>query len=259
MLGHADHPFVRENTTEIAALLAEATQGLRREENLSAIHRGRVQQVGEATYRVTYDFERPDQLVAFEGVGSDAGRAFEGRWQIGKGALESEERTSVMQWKPLVRGDVVVEYDLTALEEPQNIVLDLYYNRGKTEHYAVVLGFDWVGRSEGDRDNTIEDRFGMPRTCVLKYPVQAEKTLWTVETTWDGWKSRLVGGPEGAWKPPRGETVRIRVERKGASIVVSAGGAVVWKGEDDAYGEGRLLFFSDCKCRVDNLSITWTP
>ena len=43
------------------------------------------------------------------------------------------------------------------------------------------------------------------------------------------------------------------------SIRVLADRTLVWEGEDAAYSEGQLLFYSDSRCRVDNLSITFRP
>jgi hypothetical protein len=158
-----------------------------------------------------------------------------------------------------VKGDVTVEYDLTPIEDPQNIVLDLYENRGSSRHYAVMLGFDWVGRADGDKDNTAEDRFGMPRTCVIKYPVNVNKERWVLPDHWENWTSRLVGGAKAAFKPAKGKTYRLKVERAGKSVRLSADGAPAWEGEDDAYSAGSLLFFSDSRCRLDNLSINFSP
>src|SRR5260370_188847 len=79
------------------------------------------------------------------------------------------------------------------LEDPSNIVVDLYYAKGLSKHYSVVLGFDWVGKADGDLRNTKEDEYGMPRTCVIKYPVAVDKSRWVLAAEWDNWKSRLVG------------------------------------------------------------------
>jgi hypothetical protein len=173
--------------------------------------------------------------------------------------MESSADASVMRWKPLVKGDVALEYDLTPVDEAQNVVVDLYYNRGRANHYAVVLGFDWVGRQDGDRDNTVEDRYGMPRTCVLKYPVAVDKAHWMSVDAWDGWKARLAGKPAGAWRPEKGRTSRLRIERTGPSIRVLAERQLIWEGQDEEYTEGQLLFYSDRRCRIDNLVITFKP
>jgi len=217
-------------------------------------------ELGEAgSIQVTYDFEGEDQQDAFEAVLEEGSRKFKGRWRIDRGAMESSGDASVMRWKPVVKGDVTLEYDLTPVDEAQNVVVDLYYNRGRANHYAVVLGFDWVGRQDGDRDNTVEDRFGMPRTCVLKYPVLVDKTRWMSVDAWDGWKTRLAGKPAGAWRPEKGKTARLRIERTGPSIRVLADRQLVWEGQDDEYGEGQLLFYSDRRCRIDNLVVTFKP
>jgi len=164
-----------------------------------------------------------------------------------------------MRWKPEIKGDVVVEYDLTPIDEAQNIVVDLYYRKGAATHYAVVAGFDWVGKQDGDRDNTAEDKYGMPRTCVIKYPVVVDKSRWSTGEPWEVWRSRLAGKPAAGWRPERGKTSRIRIERLGASLRMLADKVLVWEGQDEEYSSGQLLFYSDRRCRIDNLVITLKP
>jgi hypothetical protein len=209
--------------------------------------------------RVTYDFEGNEQQEAFESVAEEGPRKFKGRWRVDRGAMESSPDASVMRWKPVVKGDVVVEYDLTPIDEAQNIVLDLYYRKGQATHYAVVTGFDWVGKQDGDRDNSAEDKFGMPRTCILKYPVVVDKSRWSSSETWDVWKSRLAGKPGAPWRPERGKTARVRVERLGSSLRLLADRTLIWEGQDSGYSEGQLLFYSDRRCRIDNLVVTFKP
>lgn len=254
-----DHPFVVRRKPEIEKMLHQATLEVEADRALSQKYKGRVERLDASVLRVTYDFETQDQLDPFEGVAEEGGRAFKGRWGIGAGAMESAYATSVMRWRTPVKGDVTVEYDLMLLEEAQNHVLDLYYNRGAARHYAVVLGFDWVSRSEGDPDNSVEDRFGMARACVLKFPVAVQKSEWKNEEPWRVWRSRLVGRAVRDWKPERDRSMRLRVERQGKAIRLSADGAPAWEGEDAEYSEGSLLFFSDCRSRIDNLSITFRP
>ena len=130
--------------------------------------------------------------------------------------------------------------------------------RGQGAHYAAVLGFDWVGRGEGDRDNSAEDKNGMPRTCVIKYPVKADKLRWREPDEWGRWAERLVG-ERTSKEPPRfplGKTVRVTVERKGASIRLLLDGEEAWRGEDGEYREGALVFFSDSRCRFEALAVT---
>jgi len=259
LLEYSDHPFVGSVRGEIEKLLYEIADGSDKEKKLYAEYKGKVEILDDATLKVTYDFEGKEQQDAFELVGEEGARKFKGRWHVDGGSIESSSDASVMRWKTPVRGDVTVEYDLTPVEEAQNVVLDLHTHRGSGNHYAVVFGFDWVGKRDGDRDNSAEERFGMPRTCLLKYPISVDKARWNEAGTWDGWKSRLVGKPASEWKPAKGQTARIRVERQGAAIRVLADRVLVWEGEDAEYTEGQLLFYSDSRCRIDNLSITWKP
>jgi hypothetical protein len=260
MLRYPEHPYTVSVRPEIEKMLFELAEGGEKEKKLGVLYRAKQVELGEAgSIQVSYDFEGEDQQDAFESVAEEGTRKFKGRWRIDRGAMESSSDASVMRWKPLVKGDVTLEYDLTPVDEAQNVVVDLYYNRGRANHYAVVLGFDWVGKQDGDRDNTVEDRYGMPRTCVLKYPVVVDKAHWMSLDAWDGWKTRLVGKPAGAWKPEKGKTARMRLERVGPSIRVLADRQLVWEGQDDEYREGQLLFYSDRRCRIDNLVITFHP
>jgi hypothetical protein len=260
MLRHPEHPYTASVRPEIEKMLYELAEGGDREKKLGVQYRAKKVDLLEAgAIQVTYDFEGEDQQDAFEAVIEEGSRKFKGRWRIDRGAMESSSDASVMRWKPPVKGDVTLEYDLTPVEEAQNIVVDLYYNRGQAKHYAVVLGFDWVGKQDGDRDNTVEDRFGMPRTCVLKYPVVVDKAHWMSMEAWDGWKSRLAGKPGIPWRPEKGKTARIRIERTGPSIRVLAERQLIWEGQDDEYSQGQLLFYSDRRCRIDNLVITFKP
>jgi hypothetical protein len=255
VLKRPEHPYVAEKRPEIERMLFEMSEGDERERKLSAETRGKASVLADGRIRILYDFETREQLDGFEAVTEEGARKFKGRWRIERGALESARESSVLLWKTPVKGDLELEYDLALLEEPQNVTVDLYYRKGLSRHYAVTLGFDWVGRAEGDRDNTAEDRFGMPRTCVIKYPVEADKARWVLAGQWENWKARLVGEGDGAWKPPIGKPVRMRIERKAAALRVLAGGAKIWEGSDDLYGEGQILFFSDSRVRMDNLEV----
>ena len=260
MLRHPDHPYTTSVRPEIEKMLFELAEGSEKEKQLGVRYMAKKVELAEAgTLRVIYDFDGEDQQAAFESVTEEGARKFKGRWRIDRGAMESSSDASVMRWKPAVKGDVTLEYDLTPVDEAQNVVVDLYYNKGRANHYAVVFGFDWVGKQDGDRDNTIEDRFGMPRTCVLKYPVGADKSHWASAEAWEAWKSRLAGKPAGVWRPEKGRTARIRIERTGPAIRVVADQRLVWEGEDDEYSDGQLLFYSDRRCRIDNLVITFKP
>jgi hypothetical protein len=259
MLEHADHPFVKDKRAAIEKILFQIAEGTEKERLLALAFRGRGQALEDGRARVTYDFSDKSQLEAFEFVEEEASRKFKGRWKLDRGALESSNEASVMRWKSPVKGDVVLEYDLAVLEDPQNIVVDLYYTKGQSRHYAVVLGFDWVGKADGDLKNTKEDEYGMPRTCVIKYPVAVDKSRWVLAAEWENWKSRLVGRGKGVWKPLKGKSYRMQVARLGTSIRLTADKEVVWEGEDGAYSEGQVVFFSDSRCRIGNLSITFRP
>lgn len=259
LLDYPKHPFTESVRPEIEKMLYDIVEGTAKEKQLFTTYKGKVEVVDDATLRVTYDFEGREQQDAFESVSEEGPRKFKGSWQIDGGGMESGSEASVLRWKPAIKGDVTVEYDLTPVDEPQNLVLDLYYHRGQANHYAVVFAFDWVGKRDGDRDNSAEERYGMPRVCVLKYPVSVDKARWTESETWEGWKSRLLGKPGAAWKPEKGKTARIRVERAGARVRVLADRIPLWEGEDSGYTEGQLLFYSDSRCRIDDLSITFRP
>jgi hypothetical protein len=259
LLRFSDHPFTKSVRAEIEKMLYEIAEGSAKEKELAVQYLAKVEVVDEITLRVIYDFNGDEQQDAFESVAEEGQRKFKGRWRVDHGAMESSADASVMRWKPRVRGDVTLEYDLTPVDEPQNIVVDLYYNKGESNHYAVVTGFDWVGKQDGDRDNSAEERFGMPRTCIIKYPVSVDKSRWTSADAWDGWKSRLAGKPAGAWRALKGQTVRMRVDRQGASLRLLADGVPVWEGQDGEYSDGQLLFYSDRRCRIDNLMITFRP
>ncbi|HLY09180.1 MAG TPA: hypothetical protein VKW04_07765, partial [Planctomycetota bacterium] len=259
LLEYPEDPFIKSVRPDIEKMLYDIVEGTEREKKLFAEYKGKVEVIDESTLRVTYDFEGKEQQDAFETVTEEGPRRFKGRWHIDGGEMESSTEASVMRWKPVVKGDLTLDYDLTPVDEAQNIVVDLYTHRGQSTHYAVVFGFDWVGKRDGDRDNSAEERFGMPRTCIIKYPVSVDKAKWTEAETWDGWKSRLVGKAAGAWKPAKGQTARIRVERTGSSLRVLANRTLLWEGDDAAYTEGQVLFYSDSRCRIDNLSITFRP
>ncbi len=259
LLEYSDHPFVKSVRPDIEKLLYEIAEGSDKEKKLYAEYKGKVEVVDAVTLKVTYDFEGKEQQDAFEILSEEGARKFKGRWHVDGGAMESSSDASVMRWKTPIKGDLTVEYDLTPIEEAQNVVLDLYTHRGSGNHYAVVFGFDWVGKRDGDRDNSAEERFGMPRSGLLKYPVLVDKSRWNEAETWESWKSRLVGKPAAAWKPAKGQVVRIRVERQGAALRLLADRVLVWEGEDAEYTEGQLLFYSDSRSRIDNLSITFRP
>lgn len=256
LLVEAGHPYVKEQRPAIEKMLFEISEGSEAERRMSAATKGAAKVLPDGRVRVSYDFETLEQADGFEPPGEDEGRAFPGRWRIAEGGLASSREASLLRWKTPLKGDVEIDYDLTPLEEPQNVAVALYVKPGG--HYAAVLGFDWVGRGEGDRDNSAEDRHGMPRACVIKYPVKADKLRWREADEWERWKERLVGQrtSRDALKPALGKTLRMSLLRKGASIRLLADGEEIWKGEDAEYGEGALAIFSDSSCRIEALTIT---
>ncbi len=258
LLAHAEHPYVKEKRPAIEKMLFEIAEGSEAERRLSARLKGKATALPDGRLRVVYDFETLEQADGFEGPGEEEARAFPGRWKIVEGGLESSREASVLRWKTPIRGDVEVSYDFTPLEEPQNVTAALYARPGQAAHYAAVIGFDWVGRGEGDRDNSAEDKNGMPRTCVLKYPVKADKLRWREPDEWGRWAERLLGERTSKAPPryPLGKTVRVTIERKGTSIRLLLDGEEAWRGEDGEYREGALVFFSDSRCRFEALAIT---
>ena len=138
-------------------------------------------------------------------------------------------------------------------------MVGLYYRSGSASHYSMTLGFDWVGKEDGDASNTAEDRFGMPRMCLIKYPVDVKKSQWKDEVEWRKWKARLVGSATSDWRPKPGTTNHFRFERSGASIRFIVDGNPVWEGEDSEYSRGHLYLYSDCRMRMDNMVITFRP
>ncbi|HEX7896599.1 MAG TPA: hypothetical protein VF950_02485 [Planctomycetota bacterium] len=259
MLEHPEHPFVKEKRPLIEKMLFEIADGSDAERRLSARLKGKATILPDGRARIVYDFESPEQADGFEPPGEDEARAFPGRWKVVEGGLESSAReASVLRWKTPLKGDVEVAYDLTPIAEPQNVTAALYARKGGPGHYAVVLGFDWVGRGEGDRDNSAEDRRGMPRACVIKYPVKADKLRWREADEWLRWHERLVGErtSKEPLKPVLGKTLRLTIQRTGSRLRVLADGEEYWSGEDAEYAEGSLVFFADSRCRLEALVIT---
>jgi hypothetical protein len=252
LLQHPEHPFVKEKRPLIEKMLFEIADGTDVERRLSAKLKGKATTLPDGRTRVVYDFETAEQADGFEPVES-----FPGRWKAVEGGLESAAReASVTRWKTPLKGDVEVSYDLTPIEAPQNVTAALY--QGASGHYSFVIGFDWVGRGEGDRDNSAEDRHGMPRACVIKYPVKADKSRWREAEEWERWRERLLGErtSSSALNPALGKTLRLSIVRKGPSLRVLVDGEEYWRGEDPEHTEGSLVFFSDSRCRLEALAIT---
>ncbi len=255
LLRESDHPFVKENRGDLDRKLAEINAQRTVLQKMSSDFRAPVTYTPSGRLQVKYDFSLPKQLEAFGTLEKAGGHPLRGRWKWRNGVMESAAFPSAMQWKMEMKGDLEITYELTPLEEPQNIVVDLFYRPGGKKHYAVVFGFDWVGKANGDPENTVEERFGMPRNCVVKYPVDVLLQDWEIPGTWDVWKERLVGGAVQAVELSRDTTHYVRILRQGARIQLHVDGKLAWEGEDGEYREGFLLFYSDCRTRMDNIRI----
>jgi hypothetical protein len=259
LLPHADHEYVKSRRAEVDKMFSEIDQALSAAEKLALELRGKVSYTERGQVQVLYDFEDKKHFEAFLPVEKAGDVPLKGQWKVVKGAIESSGDTAALQWKPRVRGDLEIEYELTPANDPQNVVVDLYYQPGGSKHYAVWFGFDWVGPGRGDTDNTAEERNGMPRTCVVKMPVTADVERWVMPEQWEGWKKRLVGGPKGDARPERGRKTVVRIERRSPGVRLLLDGLLVWEGSDAEYSEGHVLFFADSRARIDNLAITFTP
>jgi len=255
LIQNADHPLVRGWRTEIDRLLARIDSDLSEADRLGSELRGTVTLLDGGEVRVRYDFSERKQFDAFEVLSLRKGSSW--RWE--DSGLTSSGQAAAMRWKTKVTGDVAVEYSLRPIEDPQNLVTELYFRPEDKRAYAVTFGFDWVGRAQGDRDNAVEDFHKMPRTCLLKYPVNVDISQWERSVQWDIWKSRLVGKAISDAKPQRGRLHSVRIERRGKSIRLLLDRAAVWEGEDGEYSTGTIAFFADSKTRIDDVEITFTP
>ncbi|MBI2899544.1 MAG: serine/threonine protein kinase [Planctomycetes bacterium] len=255
LLKHADHPLVKSWRAEIDKLLSAIDADLGAAERLASDLRGKVTLLDRGEVRVAYDFSDRRQLDAFEVLQLRKNSV----WKLQDGGIESSGQAAALRWKAKVTDDVVVEYGLRPIDDPQNLVMDLYFNPDQKRHYAVTFGFDWVGRAQGDRENTVEDNFGMPRTCVIKYPVSADISQWERAAQWEIWKSRLVGRRGVDARPQKGRRHLVRIERRGKAIRLFLDGAGAWEGEDAEYTSGYLVLFADSRARIDDLAITFTP
>ena len=245
--------FVEENRAEIEKLLSDIRGSLSKGKNYEEAYRGRVEVVDEKRIRVFYDFTEKAQGDMFEMVTLDG--KLKGRWKSTGGVLEAQSGTSVSsasRWRPEIKGDVEVEYDLVAMEDPQNIATDLYYKPGSNKYYGVTFGLDLVVGS-------MEVQMQIPNTAVIKYPTDFQPARAKLPAEWDKIRSRLVGGPVTEFALEKKKKVRVKISRTGTKIAVSVDGKAVWQGEDPEYTTGHLLFFSDCRAQIDNLAITFTP
>jgi hypothetical protein len=212
-----------------------------------------VEVVGDKRIRVFYDFTEKAQGDMFEMVTLDG--KLKGRWKSAGGVLEAQSGTSVSsasRWRPEIKGDVEVEYDLVAMEDPQNIVTDLFYKPGSNRYYGVTFGLDLVM-------GNMEELMQIPNTAVIKYPTDFQAARAKLPAEWDKIRSRLVGGPVSDFRLEKKKKVRVKISRIGKSISVSVDGKAIWQGEDQEYTTGHILFFSDCRAQIDNLAITFTP
>lgn len=202
---------------------------------------------------VTYDFSSSESMTDFTPAGTG-----QTSWGVeGGGLVKGSPRSEGLQWRPRIRGDVRIEYDLTVLEE-RNIVTTLYYHPESARHYSFTLGLDLLAGRK-DEGNRREREMGLPRHAILKHPVPTEGLRPGEERYAEVWRSRLIGRTEHERSLTVGETYRISVERHGARLRMSVGETCVAAGEDSEYEEGFLLFFSDSRLRIDNLRITCIP
>lgn len=259
LIRDGDHEFVKARRAHIDSMLKKVNAGLSLLQRFSLDFRGRVEFLKGKKIRIHYDFSKAKQLEAFESIEKIDAQELYGRWRLRRGGLESGKVASAIRWRMLMRGDVRIEFDLTPLETPQNIVIDLYYNPGRRSHYAATFGFDWVGKARGDRKNTIEDKFGMPRTCIIKYPVRVVIDEWEKPASWRIWRNAVVGKRVADGALTRGVTSRIVFERSGTKLRMALNGLTFWEGRDVDYDSGFINFFSDSRARIDNLSFTFTP
>ncbi len=255
LLRESEHPFITSQRGELDRKLAAVNARRTVLQKLSVDFRAPVTYTTSGQLRVKYDFSSPKQLEAFGTLEKAGGHPLRGRWKWRDGVMESGTFPSAMRWKMKMKGDLDISLDLTPLEEPQNIVIDLFTRSGGKKHYAVVFGFDWVGKANGDPENIEESRNGMPSTCVLKYPVDVLLRDRELPETWEKWKERLVGGPVQDVRLVRDTAHYVRILREGARISLHVDGKLAWEGEDEEYREGFLLFYSDCRTRFDNLRI----
>jgi hypothetical protein len=254
----ADSPFVNKNLSEIDTLNAKVVEALRAEKEFEQVYRGKVASLDGGRLKVSYDFEAKDQLDAFEILELDP--KVKGKWSLDRGAIGSSGDKSAIRWRTPVKGDVEIEYDLTPVDEAQNLAVDLYWNAGANKHYGVVFGFDIITGKE-DPKNEVEKAQGMARNCILKYPlgVKANDPDWPLPAFWNNLFKRQVGKAVGEWPLAKNKKAHIKVSRLGNKLSFAIDGGLQWEGEDGDYAEGSLLFYADSRARIDNLVITFKP
>jgi len=253
LLRRTDVAIVRERRKEIDGMLAEIHEKFVKGKQLEEAYRGKVERLEGGKLRVLYDFSDKGQGDMFEPFTLEG--KIKGRWKLQSGSLESQGGASVSsaaKWGPRLKGDVEVEYDLVAMEDPQNVNVELFYTPGAARHYSVVFGLDFV---LGD----MEDRMRVPNTAVIKYPIEFSRERAKLPAEWDKLRSRFVGSGLEPWRLEKKKKARVKIARLGKKLAVSIDGKLMWEGEDGDYTEGYLLFFSDCRAQIDNLQITFTP
>jgi hypothetical protein len=245
--------FVEEHRAEIEKALNDIRGSLTQGKKYEEAYRGRVEAIDEKRIRVFYDFTEKAQGEMFEMVTLEG--KLRGRWKADRGVFEAQAGTSVSsasRWRPLISGDVEVEYDLVAMEEPQNIATDLFYKPGSDKYYAVTFGIDLaVGN--------MEELMQIPNTAVIKYPTDFQPARAKMPAEWEKVRSRLVGAAMSEFRLEKKKKVRVKISRLKTKITVEVDGKAVWHGEDPEYTSGHILFFSDCRAQIDNLAITFTP
>jgi hypothetical protein len=245
--------FVDEHRAEIEKMLQEIAAQLSKGKKFEEAYRAKVEAIDDKRIRVFYDFTDKAQGEMFEQVTLDG--KLKGRWKSNGGVLEAQSGTSVSsasKWRPEIKGDVEVEYDLVALEDPQNIATDLFYQPGTSRYYAVTFGVDFaVGN--------MEEMMQIPNTAVIKYPIDFQAARAKLPAEWEKVKARLVGAPVTEFRLKKKDKVKVKIVRVAKKITLLVDGKAVWDGEDVEYTSGYLLFFSDCRAQIDNLAITFTP
>jgi len=244
--------FVDEHKDEIEKMLADLEQTLAKGKKLEDTYKGKVETLDAKRLRVTYDFTYPSQGEMFEPV---ADPKIKGKWRVDRGGLESSGGASVSsaaKWKAQVNGDVEIEYDLVAMEDPQNVTTDLYVKPGSDKYYSVTFALDLV---IGD----MEEKMRIPNTAVLKYPTDFQRERAKLPAEWDKLRGRLVGATVSDFRLEKRKKVRVKIARIGRKIALAVDGKPAWEGEDGDYNTGYIVFFADCRAQIDNLQITFTP
>ncbi|HZL70884.1 MAG TPA: serine/threonine-protein kinase [Planctomycetota bacterium] len=245
--------FVEEHRAEIDKMLTDIRESLTKGKKYEEAFRGKIEPVDDKRIRVFYDFTDRAQGEMFELVTMDG--KLKGRWKTDGGVMEAQKGTSVSsasRWKHQINGDVEVEYDLVAMEDPQNIATDLYFKPGSDKYYGVTFGIDFV---VGEMEQIMQ----IPNTAVIKYPTSFQPARAKLPAEWDKLRASIIGTAVTDFRLEKKKKVRVKIERIAKALTVSVDGKPVWQAEDIDYRTGYLLFFSDCRAQIDNLAITLTP